>query len=153
MTLSEFRPLLLAKSLSRTTLPPDVDLKERIFAGLKLIAKETLPLRLITTDPVGFTILRKLDSEWKTTVGLVTTTNAGMYVRMPSIPTSEDTELDMDLALMDALAYYVMAGLERGNANTLMGMYHGEIDMNNDRLIETVLSDTTNDSCKFCQFP
>jgi len=153
MTLGEFRLVLLSKSIARTALPADQDLKQRIFTGLKLIAKETLPLRLIVTDPTGFTILRRLDSEWQTTVNAVTTVNAGMYVRMPSIPTSEDDEIDIDLALIDALAYYVMAGLERGNANTLMGMYHGEIDMNNDRLIETVLSDTTNDSCRFCVFP
>lgn len=139
MTLNEFRPLLLAKSIGRTTLPADSDLKERIFTGLKIIAKETVPLRLIVQSPAGFTILRKLDED--------------MYIRMPSIPTSEDSELDIDLALTDALAYYVMAGLERGNANTHMGMYHGEIDMNNDRLTETFLSTTTNDACRFCQFP
>jgi len=139
MTLSEFRPLLLAKSLSRTTLPIDTDLKERIFTGLKLIAKETVPLRLVVQIPAGYTILRKLDET--------------MFIRMPQPPASEDSEIDTDLALIDALAYYVMAGLERGNANTLMGMYHGEIDMNNDRLTETFLSTTTNDSCKFCQFP
>ena len=139
MTLNEFRPLLLAKSVGRTTLPADVDLKERIFAGLKLIAKETVPLRLIVQTSLGYTILRKLDKD--------------MYIRMPSIPTSEDSELDIDLALVDALAYYVMAGLERGNANTHMGMYHSEIDMNNDRLTETFLSTTTNDASRFCQFP
>ena len=139
MTLNEFRTVLLAKSIARTQLPEDVSLKERIFAGLKLIAKETVPLRLVTKEKIGFTILRKLDED--------------MYIRMPSIPTSEDSEIDIDLALIDALAYYVMAGMERGNANTHMGMYHGEIDMNNDRLTETFLSTTTNDSTKFCQFP
>lgn len=139
MTLSEFRPLLLAKSVGRTTLPVDIDLKERIFTGLKLIAKETIPLRLVTTTSVGYTVLRRIDDD--------------MYIRMPSVPTSEDSEIDLDLALMDALAYYVMAGLERSNANTHMGMYHGEIDMNNDRLTETFLSTTTNDANRFCQFP
>lgn len=139
MTLNEFRQVLLAKSLSRTELPDTTGLKERIFAGLKLIAKETLPLRLVVETSSGYTILRKVDTN--------------LYVRMPTVPTEEDSEIDMDLALIDALAYYVMAGLERGNANTLMGMYHGEIDMNNDRLVETYLETTTNDSCKFCQFP
>lgn len=139
MTLSEFRPLLLAKSVGRTTLPADADLKQRIFTGLKLIAKETVPLRLVVEAPAGYTILRRTDDN--------------MHIRMPSIPTGEDSEIDLDLALIDALAYYVMAGLERGNANVHMGMYHGEIDMNNDRLVETFLSTTTNDSCKFCQFP
>ena len=145
MTLNEFRPVLLSKSLARLSLPDDSDLKQRIFAGLKLIAKETVPLRLIVTDSTGFTILRKLDKEWSD--------KNGMFIRMPQIPTSEDSEIDIDLALIDALAFYVMAGLERGNANTHMGMYHGEIDMNNDRLTETALSETTSDSCKFCVFP
>lgn len=139
MTLSEFRPTLLAKSVGRTALPPNEDLKARIFAGLKLIAKETIPLRLVTTTTDGYTILRRLDDS--------------MYVRMPMIPTNEDSEIDIDLALIDALAYYIMAGLERSNANVHMGMYHGEIDMNNDRLTETYLSDSTNGSCRFCIFP
>lgn len=125
--------------MARVTLPQDTDLKERIFAGMKLIAKETLVLRLVIEDPLGYTILRRTDDN--------------LYIRMPSMPTSEDSELDVDLALIDALAYYVMAGLERGNANTHMGMYHGEIDMNNERLIETYLSKTTNDAERFCIFP
>lgn len=139
MILADFKKVLLEKSLARTVLPENAKLKERIFSGLKLIAKETVPLRLVITQPLGVEILRRLDED--------------MYVRMPMIPEDDNSEIDIDLALIDALAYYVMAGLERANANTLMGMYHGEIDMNNDRLTETVLSTTTNDSCKFCQFP
>lgn len=104
-----------------------------------MIAKDTVVLRLVVQQSLGFTILRKLDED--------------MYIRMPNVPTSEDSEIDLDLALMDALAYYIMAGLERANANTHMGMYHGEIDMNNDGLTETFLSTTTNDAKRFCQFP
>ena len=138
MTLDEFRPMLLAKSVNRVQLPADSDLKERIFAGLKRIAKETVPLRLYVADPTGFTILRRLDDN--------------MYIKMPSAPLTDDSEIDTDLALLDALAFYVMAGLERAQAKVHMGMYHGEIDMNNDRLTETFLSLTTNDSEKFCVF-
>ena len=138
MTLQEFRPVLLAKSLSRVTLPSDADLKQRIFSGLKLIAKETVVLRLIVDRQTGIQVLRKLDED--------------LYIRFPLMP-EETKEIDIDEALIDALAFYVMAGLERSNANTYMGMYHGEIDMNNDRLTETFLSTTTNDSEKFCQFP
>ena len=139
MNLTEFKEVLLEKSLSRTTLPDDTKLKERIFAGLKLIAKETIVLRLIVENPLGLVILRRLDEL--------------TYIRMPYKLSTENPEIDLDLALIDALALYVMAGLERANANTYMGMYHGEIDMNNDRLTETYLSTATNDSCKFNQFP
>ena len=139
MTLSEFREVLLEKSVGRTVLPEDSKLKARILTGLKMIALETVPLRLIVQDPAGHTILRRTDE--------------GMFIRTPSRPTSEDSEIDTDLALTDALAYYVMAGLERAVAKTHMGMYHGQIDLNNDRLIETFLSTTTNDSDKYCQYP
>ena len=139
MTYNEFKQVLLAKSIGRTQLPDDSELKERIFTAMKLIAKETIVLRLVKDTALGYTILRRLDDN--------------MYIKMPEPPTSEDGEIEMDLALIDALAYYIMAGLERGNANLFMGMYHGEIDMNNDRLVETYLSDTTNKACRFCEFP
>ena len=57
MTLSEFRTTLLSTSLGRTVLPDDVDLKERIFKGIKLIAKETIPLKLLVTDKIGANII------------------------------------------------------------------------------------------------
>lgn len=139
MKLVEFKQVLLEKSLNRTALPTDDKLEERIFAGLKLIAKETVVLRLLVRETVGYSILRRID---ETT-----------YVRMPEKISLDNPEIDIDLALIDALAFFVMAGLERANANTYMGMYHGEIDMNNDRLTETYLSTATNDSDRFCQFP
>lgn len=139
MKLEEFKKVLLEKSLSRTALPTDDRLEERIFAGLKLIAKETVVLRLLVKETVGYSILRRVDEL--------------TYIRMPEKISIDNPEIDIDIALIDALAFYVMAGLERANANTYMGMYHGEIDMNNDRLTETYLSTATNDSCRFCQFP
>ncbi|MCH9712820.1 MAG: hypothetical protein K0U20_09375 [Proteobacteria bacterium] len=89
---------------------------------------------MITTAQ-GYSVLRRLDDE--------------LFVKMPVRPAEEDSELDTDESLIDALAYYVMAGLERAKAPVHMGMYHSEIDFNNDRLIETFLSDTTNESDKF----
>jgi hypothetical protein len=139
MKLADFKLVLIEKSLSRTALPTDDKLEERIFAGLKLIAKETVVLRLIVKETVGYSILKRIDEL--------------TYIRMPEKTSADNPEIDTDLALIDALAYYVMAGLERANANTYMGMYHGEIDMNNDRLTETYLSTATNDSNRFCQFP
>jgi len=139
MKLVDFKQVLLEKSLNRTALPADDKLEERIFAGLKLIAKETVVLRLLVRETVGYSILRRIDEL--------------TYVRMPEKISVDNPEIDIDLALIDALAFFVMAGLERASANTYMGMYHGEIDMNNDRLTETYLSTATNDSDRFCQFP
>jgi len=130
VTLNDFRTTLTEKSLGRNSLPEDAQLKERIFSGLKMIAKETIPLKLIVSEPSGFDILRRIDDT--------------TYVRMPRRPTEEDIDLDIEDDLIDALGYLVMAGLERANKKEHTGRNLRERDMNNDRLIETTLSDTTN---------
>lgn len=134
MTLDEFRTTLLTTSVGRTILPEDTLLRERIFKGLKLIAKETIPLKLLLTDKTGAPIIRKVDEF--------------LYIRFPKRPTEEDLDLDIDEELVDALAYLVMSDLERAHKKAHMGNYLREIDMNNDRLMETYLSDTTNESDK-----
>ena len=66
----------------------------------------------------------------------------------PRKPTSEDSDIDIDEELVDALAYIVMSNLERAHKKQHMADYLREKDMNNDRLMETYLSDTTNESDK-----
>lgn len=144
MTMGEFKPLLLSKSVGRTELPPDADLKERIHTALKRIAKDTLPLKLTKNVPTGtlvtFSVIRKIDSN--------------TYVRFPIKPVDDEADMDMDAELMDATALYIMAGLERANARTYMGLYYTEIELNNDRLTETELTDADNDCAdRFMVFP
>ena len=133
--MGEFRLVLTEKSTGRTVLPETQKLAERIFAGLKHIAKRTIPLRLATkvTDYQlnTFPVFRRIDYR--------------LILRFPVRPIAEDSTIDMDDELIDALALFVMAGLERGNAKTHMGMYYGEIDDNNERLIETVMVDGDNE--------
>jgi len=138
MTLNEFRNVLLGKSIQRTQLPVDSILKEKIFSGMKEIAKITIPLILVIQDRTGYDVLRRIDDN--------------MYIRFPKRPLAEDDELDVDEALVDALAYYVMADLERANRQMHQGSYLREIDYNNDRLTETYLSDTTNVAPRYYQF-
>ena len=132
MTLNEFRTVLLTVSVGRTALPEDTILKERIFKGLKMIAKETIPLKLLLTNSTGAKIIRRLDD--------------ALFIRFPRRPIEEDLDLDIDEELVDALAYLVMAGLERAHKKQHMSDYLREKDMNNDRLIETYLSESTNES-------
>lgn len=135
MTVAEFRLVVTEKSTGRSALPETQKFAERIFTGLKRLAKDTVPLRLslyvedFTTLEVN--IIRRIDDN--------------MVIRFPNRPVSEDSVIDMDDELLDALAYYIMAGLERSNAKVFMSMYHTEKDMNNDRLVETVLSDSDNE--------
>ena len=134
MTLKNFRVALLNKSLGRTVLPDDVALKERIFSGLKMIAKETIPLRLLVTGIENNSVIRRVDEE--------------LFIRFPEKPTDEELEVDIDEELIDALAFLVMSNLERAHKKQHIGDYLREIDMNNDRLMETYLSDSTNESDK-----
>ena len=132
MILSEFKELMLSKTISRKTLPDDIRLEERVFTALKKIAMDTIPLRLVVQDPTGHSIMRRVD--------------AITYIRFPDMPQVNDSDIDMDEFLLDAAALYVMAGLEKEKASVYMGMYWEIITENDNRLCETYLSTATNES-------
>jgi len=126
MKIDEFEKLCLSKSTNRTTLGQDPEQTYlRIYQALKRVAHDTVPLRLHITYPQGQEILRKMDEH--------------SYLRMPKQPTKPEDELDIDSALEDAVALFVMAGLETQRAKIYMGLYYTEIENNNTRLIETDL--------------
>jgi len=144
MTAEDFKPIILSKSVGRTKLPEDRELFERIFSALKRVAFDTMPLRLTEKVPINelitFSVFRRVDRE--------------LYIRTPAKPITSDDDIDMDAELLDAVALYIMAGLEKANAKTCMGLYYREIEMNNDRLIETILTDSDNDCAeRFTVFP
>ena len=132
MIVSEFKELMLSKTISRKTIPDDIRIYERIFTALKKIAMDTVPLRLVVQDPTGHSIMRRVDT--------IT------YIRFPYIPNARDSEVDIDAFLLDAAALYVMAGLEKEKASVYMGMYWEIITENDNRLCETYLSTATNES-------
>ena len=146
MLIADFREVILEKSTGRTVLPEPKKLYTRIFSALKRTANDTIPLKLVrhvdidAGEQLLFSVQRRVDNM--------------TFIKKPAQPTSEGENLDIDDELFDAVAYFVMAGLERNNAKAFMGLYHGEIDINNERLIETDLSVGDNDDIpRFNQFP
>lgn len=132
MILSEFKKLLLSKTISRKTLPDDINLEERVYTALKKIAMDTVPLRLVVQNPTGHSIMRRVDSL--------------TYIRFPNMPINNDSDIDIDMFLIDAVALYVMAGLEKEKASVYMGMYWELITENDNRLCETYLATATNEN-------
>jgi len=140
MTLNEFNKMILAKSVARITIPSNEIMEERVYIGLKRIAMDTIPLKLVTESGDGIQVLRKIDST--------------TYIRYPQRPLIDSgLNIDIDDDLIDALGYFVLAGLEQQRAKQLMGLYHTDIDFYNDKLIQTYLEEASNDSEKFYQFP
>jgi len=132
MTLTDFKILCLTKSMNRTKLPINTDFIPKVFSALKRVAKDTVPLRLIVNDGTGQQILRKTDEF--------------MLIRFPFPPRVEDDIIDIDDALLDAVALFTMAGIELTRSQQYMGLYYKEIELNDERLIETHLMDASNDS-------
>lgn len=132
MIYSDFVTLLLSKSNNRTVLPDEFQLKDKIYSSLKRVAKDTVPLRLVITDGTGQQILRKIDEY--------------SLVRYPFKPLLTTDVIDIDDALLDAVALFTMAGMETQRAKQFMGLYYKEIELNNERLVETNLSVASNDS-------
>jgi len=131
MTQTELRILVSTKSTAKVSLPDDANFNERIYSALKRVALDTLPLVLIENTTSSRQILRRIDED--------------TFVRVPEKPTNGVSIIDTDIALEDAVALYIMAGLERAKAKTHMGLYWKEIDTNNERLIETHVSVATNE--------
>lgn len=132
MILSEFKKLMLSKTINRKVIPEDINLEERIFTALKKTAMDTITLRLVVQNPDGHSIMRRIDS--------IT------YIRFPNMPIQDDSDIDTDEFLLDAVALYVMAGIEKEKASVYMGMYWEIITENETRLCETYLATATNDS-------
>jgi len=140
MTLNEFGRFLNTKSVGRIESPVNEQLTERVFSAMKKIAYDTTPLRWVVHERNGVDILRRID--------------LNTYIRLPYKPIIDSGEqIDIEEELIDALALYVMAGLEPQRSKINMGMYHGELEAYNIRLIETELQGASNDSIKFHQFP
>lgn len=132
MIVSDFLDLVLSKTINRKTIPADIEIYKRIDTALKAVAMDTIPLSLIVNNPDGYTILRTVDS--------VT------FIRKPFSPTTTLSVVDMDDFLMDALALYVLAGIEKEKAQVYMGMYYQEIDKNEKRYIQAELLEATNEN-------
>jgi len=140
MTLEEFGRFMQTKSVGRIEAPINEQMTERVYTGMKKIAKDTIVLRWVIDNPVGYEIIRRVDEN--------------TYIRFPKKPILDGGEqLDIDDELLDALALYVMAGLEMQRSKVLMGMYWEEINQNNDRLTETYLQYASNDAERFHVFP
>ena len=132
MIVSEFKELMLSKTISRKTIPVDIQLEHRINTAIKEVATLTTPLRLVVNNPDGYQILRKVDS--------VT------YIRFAEDVESDDSELDIDRFLLDAVALYVLAGIEKEKASIYMGMFYSQIETNDRRLIEANLVEASNEN-------
>ena len=140
MTLNEFGRFLNTKSIGRVESPVNEQLTERVFTGMKRIAADATPLKWIMNKRDGIDVLRRLDTH--------------SYLRMPHKPIIDSGEqIDIEEDLVDALALFVMAGLEPQRSKVNMGMYHKELENYNTKMIETVFQEASNDSIKFHQFP
>lgn len=125
MIYSEFKTLILSKTQNRKEIPPDSNIDYKVWTALKMISKHTVPLKLVVNDPSTYSIYRRVDEN--------------TYIRLPNRPVDESDSIDIDDVLLDAAALYVAAGLEAPKAPVHMGFYREEIDLNNERLIETAL--------------
>lgn len=132
MIVSEFLDLILSKTTSRKTIPIDININKRIDTALKKVAMDTIPLSLVVNTTDGYKILRALDS--------VT------FIRKPFEIINNNSKLDMDEVLLDAVALYVLAGIEKEKAQSYMGMYWQEIESNESRYIQSELIESTNEN-------
>ncbi len=140
MTLNEFGRFLNTKSVGRIEPPINEQMTERVFTAMRKIARDTMPLRWVVDDPANYDVLRRVD--------------ANTWIRTPEKPILDSgNQLDIEDELLDALALYVLAGLEVQRGKILMAMYYEELDAYNNKLTETYLAVASNDAERFYAFP
>jgi hypothetical protein len=134
MIFSEMKDLIRNQMSGRydQDLPPDSVIRQAVHRALKRIAKETVPLRLVTNDPSQLTVIRKIDND--------------TYIRFPLMPYRDDDDIDIDEELVEAVAAHVCSELEPQRKGHYLSVYEREIVLNNERLIETDLDTFSNET-------
>jgi len=140
MILREFAKSMNSKSLGRLDYSADEHLEDRMYTGMLKICSKTTPLKLIVNSPKGEPILRRIDEN--------------TWMRKPAKPDGNSgLDIDLDNELVDALQYFVIAGLEPQRAKVMMGMFHTAVEEYDARLTEAYLAEATNDASRFHVFP
>ncbi len=126
--------LCITKSSNRTKLIPDIDFYPKLHSALKRVANDTVPLHLVVSTQMGRKVLRRV-AEFG-------------YIRMPEEAKLPTDYVDIDEALLDAVALLIMASTETQRGKLYMALYYTEIENNNKRLMEAFLSIGSNQSPK-----
>lgn len=123
MILRDFKNLVRSMSVNMATgkLEDDV-FNMRVFTALKRVATDTVPSRLVEIDNTTIKVFRKIDNN--------------TFIRFPRKPIDDQSIVDMDDSLLDAVGYLCVAKLDRSNSKTNMGLYYKEIENSNKRLFE-----------------
>ncbi len=124
MTLREFKLLLLSQTPGRTVLPAEPMLINSIQTAVLQVAHDTVPLKLFRRDKPT-EVLRRISDEG--------------FIRYPRRVIMDGDEVDLDLILMDAAAYFTNSIIEQQKKGTHLNAYEKIIQRNNERLIETHL--------------
>ena len=140
MDVKTFAKEMNSKSLGRKDYHGEEHLEERIYTGMLKICSKTTPLSLIIENPTNEKIQRRIDEN--------------TWMRTPRKPDmAAGLDIDFDEGLMDALQYFVIAGLEPQRAKVMMGFFHTAVEEYDARLTEAYLAEASNDADRFHVFP
>ena len=128
MTFLEFKDLVPAFSSNRLDLSKIPKLLEKTNIALRQIGRDTIPLKLIKQDGSNRNILRRVDTNFT--------------ICIPKLIIDDTTEIDMDDDLIDAVALFVLSGIEYARAPAYMKMYWGIIESHENGLINGDVAST-----------
>lgn len=128
MTYLEFKNIIPSFSSNRLDLNNIPKLLEKTNISLRQIGRDTIPLKLVKADGSNRKILRRVDSN----ITLV----------IPEDVVDDNSELDMDDDLLDAVALHILSGIEYARAPAYMKMYWGIIESHENGLINGDIAST-----------
>lgn len=121
MTVANFKLMCLGLSANRDKEDDIPMFIHKINIALEQVAKDTTPIKLLTSNNVFGDVLRRFDEQ--------------TYVRFPNTVSVDTDELDIDRALLKAVANLVMSTVETARSGIYMKDYWDTIATYNNSLI------------------
>lgn len=126
MNFLQFKSLISSFSANRIDLNKIINLVGKTNIAMRQVARDTLPLTLLKNKDSNRNVLRRVDND--------------TFLCIPEDVVDDDSNLEMDTHLLDAVGLFVLAGIETARAPSYMRMYWNIVESHENGLINDDLS-------------
>ena len=126
MNFLEFKDLIPAFSSNRADISKVSNIIGKTNIAMKQVARDTTPLVLLKNASSNRNIFRRLDND--------------SYICIPEKIVDDTSTMEMDETLLDAVALFILAGIETARAPSYMKMYWNIVESHENGLINDDLA-------------
>ena len=126
MTFAGMKTRMASHSSKRANLTDIPNVLEKVNIAMTRVCRNTIPVKLVKGTDSNRNIYRRISQDH--------------FICVPTEVKDDNSEIEMDNYLLDAVALFALAGIETARAPSYMKMYWEIIESNENNLIESDLS-------------